>query len=99
MAGACSEPDDLGEAQRAVVVEPGALPVRPCTGVLPPQVVLAPAPAARRDAKLGRRGPQRVELLGGALRVAIGVEAGMEAELVTALVDARHERPDPGVRQ
>src|SRR6185437_10437552 len=91
------EADPVGEADGAVVVEAGALPVLPRGGVLTSQVVLPTAPLRLGNAELAGDRAQPAELLAGALRVAVGVEARVVADLMAALVDRRDERAHPWV--
>src|SRR4051812_49479751 len=95
MARAGAEAGPVGVRQRAVVVQAGGVPVRPGRRVLPAQVVL-PTAQAVLDYALALGGhPEPLELRRGPRRVEMTVEAGVQAELVAALMDAAHERADP----
>ena len=96
-AHAAAEPGRAGVAERCVVAQPGVLPGPPGDRVGPPQEVLAPAPAFLLDAQPFAAAPQRLALGRQPHRVTEGLIAGVKADLVAALVDARHQRGDPGL--
>ncbi len=95
VAGPGAEPHRLRVGERAVVVEAGLAPVAPRHRVRPLEEVLPAAPALLDDALGVRDRAQPGELLGGAPRVAVGPEAGVQADLVAAPVDVADEPADP----
>src|SRR4029453_5948096 len=93
------EADRVGETDRAVVVEARLLPVGPGDGIAPAQEMLPPSQALLAHTVTLRRAPQPGELFRRAPGVGHRVEACVEADLVTALVEAPQQCEHPWVVQ
>jgi len=94
VAGAAAETRTDGVAQGAVVVEAGLLPAVGGGGPLPAQVVHATAPLGLLDAFFLADALQALAFSGDALGMGAGVVAGMQADLMAALVDTAHQVAD-----
>ena len=96
-AGAAAETRTVGVAQGAVVVEAGQLPAVGSGGPLPAQKMHAAAPLGLLDAFFLANALQALAFAGDALGMGAGVVAGMQADLMAALVDAAHKVADGGM--
>jgi len=97
VAGAAAEARTVGVAQGAVVVEAGLLPAVGGGGPLPAQVMHAATPLGLLDAFFLADALQALAFAGDALRMGAGAVAGMQPDLMAALVDAAHQVADGGM--
>ena len=94
VAGAAAETRTVGVAEGAVVMEASLLPAVRSGGPLPAQVVHAATPLGLLDAFFLANALQALAFAGDALGMGAGVVAGMQADLMAALVDATHQVAD-----
>lgn len=89
--GATAKAGTVGEAQGAVIVQTLVVPQAGGGGRLPAQKVLAAAELRLVDAFLGQHPAQGGDRAGQGLGVAVGLVAGVDADLVAAGVDGAQQ--------
>ena len=97
VAGAAAETRTVGVAQGAVVVEAGLLPAVGGEGPLPAQKMHAATPVGLFNAFFLANALQALAFADDALGMGASVVAGMQANLMAALVDAAHQVADGGM--
>jgi len=97
VAGAAAEARTVGVAHGAVVAEAGLLPAVRGGGPLPAQIMHAATPVRLLYPFFGTDALQAFTFEGDALWMRTGVIAGMQADLMTPLVDASNELADGGM--